>query len=94
MMAWLSIWWIWIALALVLGIVEILLPSFFFLGFSLGALAVGLTLALAPGLLAGVSVGATIALFAMLSLVAWLLLRFVFRRQSSGRKIFTKDIND
>ena len=94
MMGWLALWWVWIALALVLGIVEILLPSFFFLGFSLGALLVGLLLALAPGLMAGLSQAAIIAVFAVLSLATWLVLRLVFRKQSSGSKIFTKDIND
>ena len=94
MMAWLTLWWVWIALALALGIVEILLPSFFFLGFSLSALVVGLLLALAPGLMAGLSQAALITLFGVFSLVAWLVLRLVFRKQSSGAKTFTKDIND
>ncbi len=87
-------WWVWVALALFLGIVEIVAPSFFFLGFSLGALVLGLLFGFAPELLGGLSISAVIALFAGLSLVAWLALRFVFRRQSSGSKIFTKDIND
>lgn len=94
MMAWLTLWWVWVALAMVLGIVEILLPGFVFLGFSLGALVMAGLLGLAPGLLAGQSVAALIALFAGLSLIAWLVLRFAFRRQSSGSKTFTKDIND
>lgn len=93
-MVWLSFWWVWIGLALILGIIEVLLPSFFFLGFSLGALALAGLLGFAPSLMAGMSVNAIVALFAGLSLVAWLVLRFVFRRQSSGSKIFTRDIND
>lgn len=93
-MAWLTVWWMWVALALVLGIVEILLPSFFFLGFSIGALVLAGLLGFAPGLLAGLSASALIAIFAGLSLVAWLALRYMFRRQSSGAKIFTKDVND
>jgi len=93
-MTWLVTWWAWIALALLLGIVEILLPSFFFLGFSIGAILVGLALLILPGPMAGLGMSAMIALFAGLSLVAWLVLRFAFRRQSSGAKIFTKDIND
>jgi membrane protein implicated in regulation of membrane protease activity len=93
-MAWLTVWWIWIGVAFFLGIVEILLPSFFFLGFSLGALVIAGLTGLAPSLVADLAPEALLTLFAGLSLAVWLLLRFVFRRQSSGSKIFTKDIND
>lgn len=94
MMAWLTVWWVWVGFALLLGIVEILVPSFFFLGFSIGALVLAAMLGFTPAVLAGLSASALIAVFAGLSLVAWLALRYFFRRQSSGARIFTKDIND
>ena len=94
MIAWLTTWWVWIALALLLGIVEVLAPGFIFLGFALGALVLGLGLAALPGAIAGLSIQAILALYAGLSLLAWLALRFVFRRQSSGAQSFEDDIND
>ena len=33
-----SIWWIWLCVAMVLGLLEILVPGFVFLGFAIGAL--------------------------------------------------------
>ncbi len=93
-MIWLATWWVWIALAMLFGIVEVLVPSFFFLGFSIGAILMGLALLVFPALVTGLSVSAMIAIFAGLSLAAWLALRLAFKRQSSGSKIFTKDVND
>ena len=40
------IWWIWLAGALVLAILEVLLPGFIFLGFAIGAAITGVILAL------------------------------------------------
>ena len=34
-----TVWWAWLALALLFGIAEVLLPGFVFLGFAIGALA-------------------------------------------------------
>ena len=86
----LNIWWLWIAIALVLGLVELFAPAFIFLGFSIGALATGLVVLFAtPGSPSGL-----LAIFAILSLVSWVALRFAFKKQSSGAKIVTQDIND
>jgi hypothetical protein len=35
-----------------------------------------------------------LALFALLSLLSWVILRRVFHRQSSGARIVTNDINE
>ena len=45
---WLT-WWIWLAAALVLAILEVVLPGFIFLGFALGAAITGILL-LIPGI--------------------------------------------
>lgn len=86
----LSIWWLWIAIALVLGLIELVAPSFIFLGFSLGALAtsafVGLSEAPSPPVL--------FAFFAVVSLLSWIGLRFAFRGHSNNAKVITRDIND
>ena len=86
----LSLWWVWICIALALGAVELLAPGFIFLGFGLGALAMAGVVLLAPG----INIPALLALFAVLSLIAWIILRMGFRKQSSGARIVTKDIND
>ncbi len=93
-MGWLMLWWVWVGIALVLGIVELLAPAFIFLGFAIGALAIAGLLLLLPGLLAGLSFNALMALFAVLSLVGWIILKFAFKDQSSGTEIITHDIND
>lgn len=86
----LSLWWVWICIALALGVVELLAPGFIFLGFGLGALAMVGVVLLAPG----INVPALLALFAVLSLIGWIALRLGFRKQSSGARIVTKDVND
>lgn len=86
----LSLWWVWICIALALGVVELLAPGFIFLGFGLGALAMAGVVLVVPGF----NVPALLALFAVLSLMGWIILRLVFRRQSSGARVVTKDIND
>ncbi|WP_299559532.1 hypothetical protein [uncultured Sulfitobacter sp.] len=85
-----TLWWIWLAAALVLALVELVLPGSIFLGFALGALAMAGIVAL----FALTNTAALVALFAGLSLFAWIILRFVFKRQSSGARIVTRDIND
>ncbi|MFC6760050.1 NfeD family protein [Sulfitobacter porphyrae] len=90
MEAYLTLWWVWICIALALGVLELLAPGFIFLGFALGALAMaGLVL-----ILLTIGIPALLALFAILSLVGWIILRFAFRHQSSGARIVTHDIND
>ncbi|WP_432816829.1 NfeD family protein [Sulfitobacter sp. JB4-11] len=86
----LSLWWMWICIALVVGLIELMAPGFIFLGFALGAMVMAGVVFLAPGL----SIPLMLALFAILSLVAWIVLRQVFKRQSSGARIVTRDIND
>lgn len=86
-----SIWWAWLAAALVLGILEVLAPGFIFLGFAIGALAVALIL---------LNTGFTFTLppllfiFAALSLITWLILRRIFALPKGQVKTFHEDIND
>ncbi len=85
-----SLWWVWFAAALALGILEVIAPGFIFLGFAIGAALVGLLLLgpLAPGF------AALLAIFAVLSLVAWLLLRRFFRAPGGDARRIKTDIND
>lgn len=86
----LTLWWIWICIALGVGILELLAPGFIFLGFALGAVAMA-------AIVATVSLGnipAILAIYAVLSLIGWIALKAVFRKQSSGARVVTEDINE
>lgn len=85
-----TLWWAWGALALVLAIVEMLLPGFIFLGFALGAAGVALLLLLALPL----SLPLALLIFAGLSLIAWLGLRRAFALPRGQVKTFDSDINE
>lgn len=87
----LTLWWAWLAAALVLAILEVLVPGFVFLGFAIGAAIMGLLL------LMPISLGTPaliMLIFAALSLVAWLLLKRVFALPTGQVKTFDHDIND
>lgn len=94
MAAWLSIWWVWIGIALALGALEVLLPGFIFLGIAIGAATLGLLQLILPATFATLSFSVLMAWFGGLSLLAWIALRLAFRNQSSGAKTFTQDVND
>jgi membrane protein implicated in regulation of membrane protease activity len=85
-----GLWWAWLAAALVFGILEVLLPSYIFLGVAIGAAAMG-------GLMwLGLQIGATasLAVFAGLSLAAYLVLLWRFGRKDGQVRIITRDINE
>ena len=91
MSALLSTWWVWLAFALVLAILEVLVPGFVFLGFAIAAAIVGL-MVLGPASL--LSPQMLLLIFAALSLVTWLLLRRFFSLPKGQVKTFDHDIND
>lgn len=82
-------WWIWVAGALLLGILEMVIPAYIFLGFAMGALAVGVLLALLP--LTGPW---ALVLFAVFSLLAYVALRLAFGLPRGQVRTFDRDIND
>lgn len=93
-MTWLSLvslWWAWLGAAIIFAILEVLLPSYVFLGFALGAGVMGLLLW--AGLLP-IGAGWSLVVFALLSLVAYIALRWQFGNRGEQVKIITKDIND
>jgi len=87
----LTTWWVWLAAALLLGIAEMLIPGFIFLGFAIGAAVIGIAQLGPLGLL---SVPAILLIFAIVSLVAWLGLRKYFALPKGQVKTFDHDIND
>lgn len=86
----LHIWWVWLSAALALALVELIAPASIFLGFALGAL--GMTAVVAFTSVTNTS--ALLALFAALSLAAWVVLKLLFKSQSSGARIVENDINE
>lgn len=85
-----SVWWAWFVLAAILGILEVMLPVFVFLGFSAGAVATGVLVALGLDL----GLGGTLLVFALLSGAAYLALRLALGRQGGTARIIRRDIND
>lgn len=85
-------WWIWAGAGLVMLIVEIFAPGFVFLGFGLGALAVALLLGLTPWLVTSLPVA--LLIFALCSLVAWLVMRKLVGERKGQTKVWHTDIND
>jgi membrane protein implicated in regulation of membrane protease activity len=88
--SWLGLWWVWIAVAVAFGALEIVLPVSVFLGFSAGAMLTGLLL------LAGFDpgIGWTVLIFALASAAAYAGLRLTLRSGRGGARIVTRDVND
>ncbi|MFD0858088.1 NfeD family protein [Roseovarius aquimarinus] len=85
-----QLWWVWLAGAMLLAMLELALPGFMALGFAIGAALVGILLALAPPAL---GLSALVALWAVLSLIAWAVLRRVFRFRTGQVRRVRDDIN-
>ena len=90
-----TVWWVWMAVGMLLGTIEVLVPGFIFLGFGIGAVAVGAVLLLATRLAtaSAMSTSVTLILFAVFSASAWIGLRRAFGVRRSEVKIWKKDIN-
>lgn len=88
---WFNEWWVWMAAAVVLAILEVLVPGYIFLGFAIGAFFVGLALVMG---LVGFTLPWALVVFAVLSLISFLVLRKVFGIRHGQVKIWDRDIND
>ena len=89
-------WWFWIAGGLALGIVELVLPAFVFAGFAVGGVLTGLYMGLGlPGSawMMAAPVNALVV-FAVLSLLAWIVLRRVVGVRRGQSVVIRRDIND
>lgn len=91
-MSWFNEWWIWMAAGLVLAIAEVLIPAWIFLGFAVGAFAMGVIIAL--GIATGLSLAWSLVVFAVLSLIAYIALRQLFGLRRGQVKVWDDDIND
>jgi inner membrane protein len=83
-------WWAWVVLGFALGVLEVLVPGYIFLGFAIGAVVAGIVVGIGPA----VSLPLLVLIFAVASLVAWLVLRRVMGVRVNQAKIWDRDIND
>ena len=85
-----TVWWAWVVAGLLVGMIELLVPGFVFLGFSGGAIVTGLLVWL------GLEVGlpALLLIFAVVSLANWLVLRRLFGLPGGSVKVWDRDINE
>lgn len=92
----LAVWWVWVAGGLAIGILEVILPGYLFVGFAIGAVLTGVAMGLGlPGAdWLAASPGNALTVFGLLSLAAWLTLRRVLGIRHGQRKDIDHDIND
>lgn len=86
----LGTWWVWVVLGFALGVLEILAPGYIFLGFAIGAVLTGILVGI--GIPAGTAM--LVLIFAVLSVIAWLILRRTMGVRQGQVKIWDRDIND
>jgi len=89
-------WWVWGAAAILLAIGEVILPSFVLLGFGIGAGVIAALLLFGGPVAAfvGGSIPVLSLSYAVMSLIAWLLLRRFLGVTRGQVKTFDEDIND
>lgn len=98
-MSFISLWWAWVTVGVVLAIIEVMAPTQIILGFAIGAIAVGLGLLGNLPELMGMawvttSLPALLTIFAIVSLIAWLILRPLMGVRKGQVTHFDHDIND
>ena len=84
-------WWAWITLGLILGILEMLIPLYVFLGFAGGAVLTGL---LKWAGLFDQSLPWTLVVFALLSVACAIALRLTLGAPTRQAKVWKSDVND
>lgn len=89
-----AVWWVWIVAALLLSIVEVFVPAFFFLGMAAGAAVVGVGLAIGLLGLIGVSLPLLLFVFAATSVIGAVLLRRWLGVRRGQVKTWDTDINE
>lgn len=93
---WWREWWAWGMLAALMGILELIVPGYIFLGFSIGAIAMAGAFLIGEPVAGWLPEGlpALALVFAVLSVLAWVVLRAMFRLPRGQVKTFDYDIND
>lgn len=84
-------WWAWVVAGFVLGILEVAVPGFIFLGFAIGAVVTGVLILVGA---LGANLPFLVLVFALASLAGWAVLRQMFGVRKGQVKIWDRDIND
>lgn len=84
-----TLWWVWACAALGLAILEVLAPGFIFLGIAGGAAIMAL-ITLLPF---EMGLPLSLALFGILSMGSWWVLKRVFKPADDQTRIVHEDIN-
>jgi inner membrane protein len=84
-------WWVWIVAGFALGVLEVIVPGYIFLGFAIGAVITGALIGIN---VLGSSLPLAILVFAVASLAAWLGLGRMLGRHEGQVKLWDKDVND
>ena len=87
----LTTWWVWVAAGFMLGVIEVLVPGFIFLGFAIGAVITGMLVGLGA---LGENAAILALVFAFASLASWFALHRVFGVGTGQKKHWDKDINE
>ena len=87
---WWLLWWVWVAVAIILGLLEVIAPAFVFLGFSAGAFGTAILVLLGLDL----GIGGTLLVFAVLSAAAYAVLRIWLGIHKGSARIVERDINE
>ncbi|MFN3955539.1 MAG: NfeD family protein [Pararhodobacter sp.] len=92
----LGTWWVWVAFGLAVATLEVVVPGYVFVGFAIGAVLTGAAIGL--GLPGGAWMAAAplnaVVVFAVLSVVAWLSLRYGLGLRKGQVKHIRRDINE
>lgn len=83
--------WLWVIAGLVVALIELVLPGYVFLGTAIALVAMGLLLLTG---IWGIGLPGTLIAAAVLSFVAWLLLRRWMGVHHGQLRIWRDDIND
>lgn len=91
-----ALWWVWAAAGLILAVLEVIVPGFIFLGFAIGAGITGLILLVGGPVAAWLSGSLPLLMlvFALISLVAWIVLRRVVGVRKGQVRVWDRDINE
>jgi inner membrane protein len=86
-----TMWWVWVVAGFALGVLEVLVPGYIFVGFAIGAMIVGAGLGI--GVLGG-SLPLLLFIFAVVSMAAWGILRRTMGLRKGQVRLWDRDIND
>ena len=91
-----DLWWIWLAAGLAVGVLELLLPGYVFVGLALGMAGTGLVLwsGIWPAAWIGAGLANGLLAAAVLALLAWAALRLLVGVRKGQTTRITRDINE